>query len=72
MKLKFFSLKTKDLNKIGITVSDVQIDIKKMINSKNESVVGLTDGIKFLFKKNKIIHKKGFGRIVNSNEIEIL
>jgi|TARA_A100001011_G_scaffold60200_1_gene59891 dihydrolipoamide dehydrogenase len=63
---------TKDLNKIGITVSDVQIDIKKMINSKNESVVGLTDGIKFLFKKNKIIHKKGFGRIVNSNEIEIL
>ena len=43
-----------------------------MINSKNESVVGLTDGIKFLFKKNKIIHKKGFGRIVNSNEIEIL
>ena len=63
---------TKDLNKIGIKVSDVQIDIKKMINSKNESVVGLTDGIKFLFKKNKIIHKKGFGRIVNSNEIEIL
>ena len=25
---------TKDLSKIGITVSDVQIDIKKMINSK--------------------------------------
>tara|TARA_B100001093_G_scaffold212610_1_gene204060 strand:+ start:297 stop:1688 length:1392 start_codon:yes stop_codon:yes gene_type:complete len=63
---------TKDLNKIGITVSDVQIDIKKMINSKNESVIGLTDGIKFLFKKNKITHKKGFGRIVSSNEIEIL
>ena len=63
---------TKDLNKIGITVSDVQIDIKKMINSKDESVTGLTDGVKFLFKKNKIVHKKGFGRIVNSNEIEVL
>ncbi len=63
---------TKDLNQIGISVSDVQIDIKKMIKSKNESVTGLTDGIKFLFKKNKIIHKKGFGRIINSNEIEVL
>ena len=42
---------TKDLNQIGISVSDVQIDIKKMIKSKNESVTGLTDGIKFLFKK---------------------
>ena len=63
---------TKDLSKIGISVSNVQIDIKKMLESKNESVSGLTDGIKFLFNKNKIVHKKGLGRISNSNEIEVL
>ena len=63
---------TQDLSKIGISVSSVNIDIKKMLESKNESVTGLTDGIKFLFKKNKIVHKKGFGRISNSNEIEVL
>ena len=63
---------TQDLSKIGISVSSVNIDIKKMLESKNESVTSLTDGIKFLFKKNKIVHKKGFGRISNSNEIEVL
>jgi dihydrolipoamide dehydrogenase len=43
-----------------------------MMASKDESVAGLTDGIKFLFKKNKITHIQGFGKITGKNEVTVL
>jgi dihydrolipoamide dehydrogenase len=43
-----------------------------MMASKDESVSGLTDGIKFLFKKNKITHIQGFGKISGKNEVTVL
>ena len=43
-----------------------------MMSSKDDSVKGLTDGIQFLFKKNKITHIQGFGKITGKNEVTIL
>jgi dihydrolipoamide dehydrogenase len=43
-----------------------------MMASKDESVTGLTDGIKFLFKKNKITHIQGFGKITGKSEVTVL
>ena len=33
--------------------------LEKMMQNKNKSVLSLTKGVEFLFKKNKITHFKG-------------
>jgi dihydrolipoamide dehydrogenase len=57
---------------MGIDIGGVKLDLTKMMASKDESVSGLTDGIKFLFKKNKITHIQGFGKITGKNEVTVL
>jgi dihydrolipoamide dehydrogenase len=63
---------TKSYADIGINIDNVKLDLSKMMSSKDESVKGLTDGIQFLFKKNKITHIQGFGKITGKNEVTIL
>ena len=57
---------------MGIDIGGVKLNLTKMMASKDESVSGLTDGIKFLFKKNKITHIQGFGKISGKNEVTVL
>src|SRR4051795_7194131 len=38
----------------GIQVGDVALDLPRMLARKGEIVKGLTDGVAFLFRKNKI------------------
>ncbi len=47
----------------GIEVSNVSLNLAKMMSKKDENVATLTSGIKGLFKKNKVDHLKGFGKI---------
>ena len=63
---------TKHYADMGINIEGVKLDLTKMMASKDESVSGLTDGIKFLFKKNKITHIQGFGKISGKNEVTVL
>ena len=63
---------TKHYANMGIDIGAVKLDLTKMMASKDESVSGLTDGIKFLFKKNKITHIQGFGKISGKNEVTVL
>ena len=63
---------TKHYANMGINIEGVKLDLTKMMASKDESVSGLTDGIKFLFKKNKITHIQGFGKITGKNEVTVL
>ncbi len=57
--------------KLGISVSKPKIDVKKLIENKNEIVKGLTSGIAGLFKKNKVTSIEGFGSFVDKNTIEV-
>lgn len=57
--------------KLGITTSKPQIDIKKLLQNKNEIVSGLTSGIAGLFKKNKVTAIEGAAKFVNKNQIEV-
>ena len=41
----------KDFSKQGIEVSDVKLNVKKMMSNKEKSVQILTKGVEFLFKK---------------------
>ena len=63
---------TKNYADIGINIDNVKSDLSKMMSSKDKSVEGLTDGIQFLFKKNKVSHIQGFGKITGKNEVTIL
>ncbi|HZZ44857.1 MAG TPA: dihydrolipoyl dehydrogenase [Tepidisphaeraceae bacterium] len=55
----------------GINVSGVALDLAKMLERKNKVVAANTNGVAFLFKKNKIDHVKGTGRIVKPGVVEV-
>jgi len=61
----------KEFDKLGIEVSDIKLNLSKMMNNKNKSVSILTKGVEFLFKKNKVNHLKGKGAIIDSNTVEV-
>lgn len=56
---------------LGIKASGVSMDLEKMMASKAETVDGLTKGIAFLFKKNKVEHITGTGQIVGVGQVEV-
>ena len=53
----------KEFNNLGVEIGNIKLNLSKMMNNKNKSVLTLTKGIEFLFKKNKITHLKGKGSI---------
>lgn len=55
----------------GISLSSLKIDVKKMIDRKNDVIAQNTAGITYLFKKNKIDSFEGVGSFVNKNTIKI-
>jgi dihydrolipoamide dehydrogenase len=56
----------------GITVSgEVKPDFKAMIARSRTVADGMSKGIQFLFRKNNIVHLKGYGRILSANNVEV-
>lgn len=60
-----------DFDKYGLSAKDVSFDLKKMMAAKDNTVTGLTGGIEFLFKKNKIDWIKGAGRFTAKDTIDV-
>ena len=60
----------KDFPAMGLKAT-VEADVPAMIESKNKIVTGLTQGIEYLFKKNKVDHITGFGKIKAKGEVEV-
>ena len=61
----------KQFNNLGIELSNIKLNLNKMMNNKNKSVMTLTKGVEFLFKKNKIAHLKGKGLIMSKNTVSV-
>ncbi len=59
----------KEFDKLGIEVSGVKLNLSKMMGNKNKSVLTLTKGIEFLFKKNKVTLLKGKGSIISNETV---
>jgi len=55
----------------GIECSGVKLNLKQMMKRKDKVVADLTNGIEGLFKKNKVTHYIGVGKIVDKNTVEI-
>ena len=57
--------------KHGIAVGDVKLDLATMLKRKDEVVKGLTSGVGFLFKKHKVTHLPGVGKILGRGKVEV-
>ncbi len=55
----------------GIEVSDVKLNMEKMMKNKDKSVQILTKGIEFLFKKNKVTYLRGKGVIFSPTSVVV-
>jgi dihydrolipoamide dehydrogenase len=57
--------------KMGVVVEGVKLDLKAMMAHKQESVEGLTKGVRFLFKKHKIDEIIGAAAFTAKNKIAV-
>jgi dihydrolipoamide dehydrogenase len=57
--------------KLGVVTKGVALDLNQMMSSKNEVVTGLTQGIEFLFKKNKVDYVQGRGEIIGPGKVKV-
>ncbi|CAN5783326.1 dihydrolipoyl dehydrogenase [soil metagenome] len=55
----------------GIGVKGLSIDIGAMLKRKDGVVTGLTKGVEGLFKKNRIVWVRGFGRLAAADRLEV-
>jgi dihydrolipoamide dehydrogenase len=66
----YHQAKTK-FDNLGIEVEKIKLNLSKMMKNKNKSVLTLTKGVEFLFKKNKITHLKGKGSVLNEDTVVV-
>jgi dihydrolipoamide dehydrogenase len=59
------------LKQHGVEVGKVKLDLKTMLERKDAVVKANTDGIIFLFKKNKITRYKGTGEILAKGKVVV-
>lgn len=55
----------------GVKIAKVELDLPTMMSRKDKVVKQNTEGIAFLFKKNKITPFTGMGKIVGSGKVEV-
>ena len=68
---EMYSKAQNEFQHIGINTGALSLDLAKMMNHKAKSVEGLTKGIEFLFKKNKVTYLKGHGSFKGKNTLEV-
>ncbi|KAF5370903.1 hypothetical protein D9615_009804 [Tricholomella constricta] len=60
-----------DLKRRGIDVTGVSLNLETMLAAKDNAVTGLTKGIEFLFKQNKVDYIKGAASFVSPTKISV-
>ena len=55
----------------GIKINDSSIDFNSIISRSRGIADGMSKGVNFLMKKNKIEILNGFGKIISKNEVEV-
>jgi dihydrolipoamide dehydrogenase len=60
-----------ELGNFGVEVKGVSLDLQKMLGHKDKVVEATVKGVGFLFKKNKIAHIAGTGKIAAAGKVEV-
>jgi dihydrolipoamide dehydrogenase len=68
---ELFHLAHQRFSRHGIQVGNLALDLKAMLARKDEVVKGLTDGVRFLFRKNKITWLHGAGRLTSPTTVAV-
>src|SRR5438270_8904127 len=55
----------------GIRVGELGLDLKTLMERKDHVVKGLTDGIAYLFKKNRITFMQGTARLAGAGKVAV-
>lgn len=66
---EFYAQSKKDFANHGIVIEGVKVDLAKMQARKSKIVKDLTEGIRFLFKKNKIESHQGLGEVKDATTV---
>ena len=64
-------MNTSIIEDFGITVKDLAIDFPAVIKRSRNVADGMSSGIDYLLKKNKIEVINGFGKVLKSNKISV-
>jgi dihydrolipoamide dehydrogenase len=59
------------LSKLGVKIEKMNLDLETMHGQRRDAVKGLTGGIEFLFKKNKVEWIKGHAAFTSARSIEV-
>ena len=59
------------LAKLGVRIDAMSLDLPTMQGQRVDAVKGLTGGIEFLFKKNKVTWLKGLASFTGANTVEV-
>lgn len=68
---EYYDAAKNDFAKMGIKTGKLDVDLDQMMAQKAEAVDGLTKGVAFLLKKNKVDHIQGKGRIKAAGQVEV-
>ncbi|MEL6336092.1 MAG: dihydrolipoyl dehydrogenase [Pseudomonadota bacterium] len=56
---------------MGIKAKEIEIDVPQMLKFKQQAIDSNTQGIEFLFKKNKVDYVQGWGEIVSPTQVKV-
>ena len=68
---EMFDAAKNDFAGMGIKTGKLELDLKAMMAQKDDAVKGLTEGVAFLMKKNKVTVFNGMGRITGPGAVEV-
>lgn len=68
---EYYEAALKTFPSMGVKVSGLTLDLPQMLQQKDDAVDGLTKGVEFLMKKNKVDYIKGAGRIAAAGRVEV-
>jgi len=64
--------RAKNFSNLGIEIEKIKLNLKKMMQNKDQAVNTLTKGIEFLFKKNKVTYYKGTASFKSLNQVSVV
>lgn len=68
---EYYEAAGKTFAAMGVKISGLELDLPQMLKQKEDAVDGLTKGVEFLMRKNKVDYVKGFGRIAGKGKVEV-
>jgi dihydrolipoamide dehydrogenase len=68
----YYEAARKTFPSLGLNVSGLSLDMAQFMKQKDDAVDGLTKGVEFLMKKNKVDYVKGAARIAAAGRVDVV